>query len=291
MIGLIGIDTDGNYLPAMRLMGRLAFDKAEWHLGHVDSPFTPMGTPFSSGEEVAAEFESARQEAVELMDQASDRACHYGIGARTHFMDGPVTASMMALADDLNADLVAIGSHRTGVLASVFLGSMGRGLAIGSKHSLLIGRGAVKETGPVSAVFATDHSYYAMRALDHLIAMKPTGLKTITLLTAYDPSELGGTYFDELDKEAKSEKKTLHQKLTALSEIEVSKLRQAGYTAHYEMKPGNVHDAIKRAMDEIKPDLLILGAQGHGFIDRLLVGSVALHQVVSEPHSLMIIRP
>jgi nucleotide-binding universal stress UspA family protein len=291
MIGLVGIDNDGFYAPAMHLAGRLAFEKAEWHLGHVESPFTPMGTPFSSGEEVAVELESARQDSVELMDKASDQACRYGIGARTHFMEGPTTASMMSLSDDLNADLVAIGSHRTGVLASVFLGSMGRALAIGSKHSLLIGRGKVKESGPVSAVFATDHSYYAMRALEHMIAMKPTGLKTITLLTAYDPSELEGTYFDELTEEALAEKKTLHQKLTALSELAVSKLRRAGYTAHYEMKPGNVHDAINRAMDEIKPDLLILGAQGHGFLDRLLVGSVALHHVVAEPHSLMIIRP
>jgi nucleotide-binding universal stress UspA family protein len=164
-------------------------------------------------------------------------------------------------------------------------------MAIGSKHSLLIGRGEVKPSGPVSAVFATDHSYYALRALDHLIAMKPTGLKTITLVTAYDPKELEGPYFVELAKEAKAEHKTLHQKLTALSELAVSRLRQAGYVAHYEMKPGNVHDAINRAMVEVAPDLLILGAQGHGFLDRLFVGSVALHHVVAEPHSLMIIRP
>jgi nucleotide-binding universal stress UspA family protein len=291
MIGLIGIDKDGFYTPAMRLAGRLGFDNMEWHLAHVQSTFTPVGSPFSSSEDVAAGFELERQESIEMMDKASDQACGYGIGARTHMMEGPTASSMMSLADDLNAELVAVGSHRSGAMASVFLGSMGRALAIGSKHSVLIGRGKVKESGPVSAVFATDHSYYAMRALDHLIAMKPKGLKTITLLTAYDPGELHGSYFTELTKDAKAEDKTLHQKLTALSEASVAKLREAGYTAHYEMKPGNVHDAINRAMTEIKPDLLILGAQGHGFLDRLLVGSVALHHVVSEPHSLLIIRP
>ena len=36
--------------------------------------------------------------------------------------------------------------------------------------------------------------------------------------------------------------------------------------------------------------LMILGAQGHGFIERLLIGSTSLHQVAAEPYPVLVLR-
>jgi hypothetical protein len=36
--------------------------------------------------------------------------------------------------------------------------------------------------------------------------------------------------------------------------------------------------------------LLILGAQGYGFWERLMVGSISFHQAIAEPHPVLILR-
>jgi nucleotide-binding universal stress UspA family protein len=54
---------------------------------------------------------------------------------------------------------------------------------------------------------------------------------------------------------------------------------------------GHPNAAIHQAMGETEADLLILGAQGHGFIERLAMGSVSFYQAVSERHSVLILRP
>ncbi|RYG31629.1 universal stress protein, partial [bacterium] len=46
----------------------------------------------------------------------------------------------------------------------------------------------------------------------------------------------------------------------------------------------------RTTMSETGSDLLILGARGHGLIERLLIGSLALHVVVAEPYSVMVLR-
>jgi hypothetical protein len=44
-------------------------------------------------------------------------------------------------------------------------------------------------------------------------------------------------------------------------------------------------------MLDTKSDLLVLGAQGHGFLARLRMGSKSFHQVVSERYSVLVLRP
>lgn len=39
-----------------------------------------------------------------------------------------------------------------------------------------------------------------------------------------------------------------------------------------------------------RDELLILGAQGHGFWERLTVGSVSFHQAIAESHSVLMLR-
>jgi nucleotide-binding universal stress UspA family protein len=52
----------------------------------------------------------------------------------------------------------------------------------------------------------------------------------------------------------------------------------------------SVNDAIKQTMQEFNAQLLIVGAHGHGFFERMMLGSIALHQVVAEPHSVLVLR-
>lgn len=295
MTDLIGIDREGLYKPAMRMLGRIRFTESAWHLAHMQEPLVayaphPGLVPPEDlmNEAIAAD----RQNAYKLLERAADEACGYGMNAKIHLDMAPAAAGLMDRSEQIGADLIAIGSHGKGRLASAVLGSVGRALAIGSDRSFLIGRGDIPASGDLSVVFATDHSYYAHRALEWLIERKPEGIRNITLVTAYDPQELSNHgRFIELLLEVEEEKVTLLDKIRSLSEHALSRLRAAGFEAKYSLKPGPIDEALAHAMKEQRADLLIMGAQGHGFLERVVLGSTALHQVVSERHPLMVIRP
>jgi nucleotide-binding universal stress UspA family protein len=294
MVNLLGIDKDGFYKPALRLLGRISFSNAQWYLAHLQQPFGLFGADgiFAGNDQTADDFVTDNSESFALLEKAADEACGYGINAKVHMDMAPAAKGLMDFAGKVDADLVAVGSHKSGRVHSALLGSVGRALAIGGDKSFLIGRGIVNESGPVSAIFATDHSQYSERSLEWLVRMKPKGLRSITLVTAYNANEASnGGHFVELHNEAQKEGRPLVDKLRDGCEASVSMLRRNGFDATYSLKPGTVQKVLNHSMIEKKAELLIMGAQGHGFLERLVLGSVALHQVVVEPQSLLVIRP
>ena len=70
----------------------------------------------------------------------------------------------------------------------------------------------------------------------------------------------------------------------------VQRLREFGYDADGKVVHGRTNDMLREAMQDTEADLVIVGAQGHGFIERLFIGSVSLHQVVSEPYPVLVLR-
>jgi nucleotide-binding universal stress UspA family protein len=56
------------------------------------------------------------------------------------------------------------------------------------------------------------------------------------------------------------------------------------------VSPLPVHEAIEAQLKASRADLLILGAKGHGFIERLTVGSVALREALTLTQSVLVVR-
>ena len=71
----------------------------------------------------------------------------------------------------------------------------------------------------------------------------------------------------------------------------VDHLKEAGIEAEYRIVTGEFDSVIDEQMTKFNAELLILGAQGHGFMERLFIGSSCLQQVVATPHSVLILRP
>jgi nucleotide-binding universal stress UspA family protein len=83
----------------------------------------------------------------------------------------------------------------------------------------------------------------------------------------------------------------VREELSKKTDEVVCRLEGKGYAAHSHVLTGHPNDVIHHSVTAFAADILILGGQGHGFIERLVVGSVALHQAVAEPYSLLIVRP
>jgi len=278
---LVGIDNTGNYEAALNLLSRLAFDDLQLEVVHVNDSNILHGKRsfgFASSAEIAR---MDQDDSLILGAEMTAKALGFATTRETLFGSPP--KMMVEHANRLKADIVAIGSRRRSKFNSSLFGSVGRALTISGKESLLIAKGTVPATGPISVVLTTDHSKYSDRAIKRLIAMSPNGIGRLVLLTAFDKKLVSGM--------PKEHQQPFLQFLEKQSKKKARQLKDAGYPVEYRLWEGDLGEVVEAQMDESNAELLIMGAQGHGYSDRLLIGSSALKQVVSSRHSILLLRP
>jgi nucleotide-binding universal stress UspA family protein len=198
---------------------------------------------------------------------------------------------LLEFADSYGADLIVAGSERKGRWGSLFMGSVTRALAIYAKESFLVAKGPHEGSERVATVIATDHSEYCDRCIERLLKWAPEGIGKLTIMTAQwtdismlemalkvsnlDPSEL----HHWIAERTESKNRELAQKFEAI-----------GIPCETRVIQAEPREAIEIAMRQAGAELLVIGAQGHGLTDRITVGSVAMHEVVSSPHSVLVMR-
>ncbi len=282
MKAIVGVDVMGLYNPALNFLGRLAMPHSEVELLRIDEPST---TSPSEGFAWTAEvLEMQRKTDENVIHDAGDAVEELGMSliGKNVFIGSPAQM-LMERAEAIHADIIAIGSTRKSKYGSFFFGSVGRALAIGSRHSVLIAKGEVAKTGKITAVFATDHSQYADEAVVLFARLNPKGIEKVILVTAIDHDMIEGA--SEIEKE--KFRTYMQNKSSSL----VDHLKEAGIEAEYRIVTGEFDSVIDEQMTKFNAELLILGAQGHGFMERLFIGSSCLQQVVATPHSVLILRP
>lgn len=290
---LVGVDHGGTYVSALRMLSRLGLPDLKLGLLHVEEPvwavsmagLAPITFP------VEETVNALRVAGTRLLGEATKLANLLGMASVSEYEVGHACSLMMNLADARQYELIAVGSEQKGSYGSFFLGSVGRGLAMGSHQSFLVAKGEVPIAGKLKIVLATDHSPYADRAIQHFLKMRPTGIEHITLLTA---TEIGAgpmvSPLAEFAVDLVPAIEATEKAIRARGEKLQSQLVSAGYPTDVRVVDGFPHQVIEAEMKEYNADLLVMGAQGHGFVERLLIGSASLHQVVNEPYSVMVIR-
>jgi nucleotide-binding universal stress UspA family protein len=163
---VLGVDAGGGYGPGLDLFLRLKFpDASVIAVSAVDT--TPPIVSFVP-EAIAIQADYVAQSEVasrEELDTLSKRLQDDGIPVEAHLVYGGVVPVLVRTAEESKADLVVVHSTVRGGWETMFLGSVSRGLATGCPTSVLVSKGSVGTEGEVTAVFATDHSEYANRAL------------------------------------------------------------------------------------------------------------------------------
>lgn len=271
---IVGIDFEGHYESALRLLSRVEFSSNHVELVHADEPlvtYVPaVPVPFEIDD-------NRRIQSLDLLERANHKASAMGLHVTDRrYMIDPPTKALLDEAAAQHDDLIAIGSRQKGKYGSLFLGSVGRALAIGSRSSVLVAKGEISPTGEVTAVFATDQSEYANEALRLLLRMHPKGIGRLVLVTAIPEGDNA-----ETERQSRAD---ASQKL-------VDQVNSFDLAAEYRIVEGTPESVIAATMKDVHADLLILGAQGHGFLDRLFLGSLSLQQVVASPFSTLLLRP
>ena len=276
MKAIVGVDVDGHYLSAMNLLARLGFDQPTVELVHVDDVFAEVGvavTAVASAEERISKPEH-QDRCKCILNAAKLEACARGVDARCIYCMGNDCERLIDRADEEHADLIVIGASKKAKYGPLFLGSVGRGLTIAAHRSLLVAKKETSANGNLKVVFATDGSDYARDCLRSFIRLHPQGIKKIIVVSAIDPDH--GT------------RSSSHIRLHVNSLVIY--LCEEGFEASGRVIEGAVADVLDEQMEANDADLLIVGAQGHGELERQVVGSTSLQAVLGTPHSILMLR-
>jgi nucleotide-binding universal stress UspA family protein len=298
MKAVIGVDGEFRFESALALLGRLRFRDLHLDLVHVYRPMSALVTAEISGPEPGGFIparaleqieETNRARAEETLSKAMAEASLLDSHLHGSVMLGFPTPQLISYSEDNHADLVGVTAHRHGALECFVLGSVCRGLMIGAKQSILIAKGNTVKEGDLKVVVATDHSAYSNRCMDKFFHFAPQGLKEVTVLSVLEPqkfipfsAEAAKTMIDEEHKDwrcVQSKTEALRQRFAQICE-----------SSYARVVIDDPKTQIAETMRETGADLLIMGAQGRGFLERITVGSVSLHQVVSENYPVLVIR-
>jgi nucleotide-binding universal stress UspA family protein len=257
--------------PATSLFTRLKFADCHALLIHSVESVLPDGS-FPG-----IESTHALVTMIDEMEEAGKKALHDAAASMSdcateeRMVQGDPLRNMLDLAETSHFDLMVVGSQNRSSLEKVLLGSVTRGLLNKSVHSFLVGKAYGSAAGPVTAVFATDHSDYCDRCAELLMELKPQGISRLVVLTVFD-SDAPSVELEESTRRVAEQLRGVAPTLSKVVE-------------------GDVDDGIAQTMVDESADLLIIGGQGHGFLERLRSGSTSWDQVEKRDYSVLVLRP
>ncbi len=289
---VLAVGHDEESASILDLVGRLKFRDAAYHLTHVVERFhSPVPTGNHLSNDLIIRYQQLQdKEARERLSWAEARMKEHGISSVVSSLgQGFVADQILAYSEKINAGLICIGSRDEAPINKVLIGSVGRKLITKADQSLLVARGSFKELGPIDAVFATDHSDYAQQCLDVFLKIAPQGIRKLTILTVYPKAIISSlqammpNFNGPLDQ-------WIVERLEGENKKTIEKLAKLGYQMQSRVMHGEVDDCIDQTMENTQSQLLILGAQGHGFVERLTLGSVSFQQAAAGKHSVLVLR-
>ncbi len=294
MRAILGVSQHASAFQSFEALLRLQFSDLEIHpthvVEHVGSTLGKFLLTATESEFYTHYMQSEEVKARELLTSFEKMILERGIVSQGHLRQGHVVNELIQQAKDVDASLVCVSLRAQESLGHMVFGSVGRKMIFQCPTSLLVPKPNQAPEAIKRAVFATDHSPFAQKALDQLIRMRPQGLEHITVLTSY-PQNLASALAPFVSQLGLDVSRWVEDKLLEENTKIAKKLEQEGFHAVAEVCGEPVHDAIEKSLKSQEAGLLILGAQGHGMLEGLSLGSVSAHQVLHTNHSVLIVRP
>jgi len=176
-------------------------------------------------------------------------------------------AVIIRRANELDAGLTVLGTHRESPWRDLFLGStIERVLRQGDTPILTVKAEPEADYGRV--LVAVDFSVYSRLALDFATRLVPNG--EFIVLHAYD-LPFAGFLPDAQTRHADLLQGEIREQMEAL----LRDVPPGPRTLRPEVRLGGAVPAIEAAVNEFRPDLLVVGTHGRTGVAHALLGSVA----------------
>jgi nucleotide-binding universal stress UspA family protein len=261
---LLAVDRDGlaeSVVPAVVALA--GAPGAEVLVVHVVDPSAPDSTWPDASQVIARVVTRLAQEGIQAEGQVRD-------GSRRE-----VAAQIVAAAEDMGADLIALGSHGRGDVTGMLLGSVGHRVATLTDVPLLVARRAAagSEGRPVRRLLvAVDGARESRPAVDLAAIIAKDHGAEIRLVHAMQNVAVEGGTFLEPEADAAALFKTFGEPLRNRG-IEVSTQALDGF--------GSPAVRIAAAAVAWNADLLVIGSRRLGELSSLVQGSTS-HALLAE---------
>jgi nucleotide-binding universal stress UspA family protein len=281
---VVGVDNLPQGDLVLKLIHDLNFSQPQLKLVNIVEVWIEQGsTQFGFGAtpyNLDGYFRAVENEARSALKFLKENAERQGMNdCETQLLYGNISNQLLDFADATETDLLAVGSFGKSPLEGILIGSVGRKAVINSKHSVLIAKESYRGGSDLSVVLATDHSPYANQWLEKFIKLAPQGIKHLTVLSVL-PEVMFRTDIGPWIREG----------LTTANDRAAEKLKGLSPDIKTRVEIGMVSETIARVMQETHSELLVLGSQGHGFMERIALGSTSLEQAIKQPYSVLVVR-
>ncbi|MES1240011.1 MAG: universal stress protein [Acidobacteriota bacterium] len=194
------------------------------------------------------------------------------------------------IAQEIGADLIVVGATGSGPFAAELLGSTADRVLRKVSCPVLIVRGELpvpplRVLAPVDLSCLSGDSFRCgLRLLAQLAGSAGIRVRTIHALSLMDAlvfRQRTGTSVEEAERQAAAR----------LRQFVLENRSDVPFAVEAAVRPGEPRVEILRELEEHPADLLILGTQGRGGMDRLMLGSVASTVARKAPCSVLVISP
>jgi nucleotide-binding universal stress UspA family protein len=135
---LVGVDGSGPSLAALDVaadvVSMLGGSLSVLYVFEHVPPF-PIGPP---GDRASEGHQGVRDQALDRLEEAARNIRHRGVGVQVILRSGDPAPTLLELADDVDADLVVVGTRGRGGPADPLLGSVARTVADGARRPTLV---------------------------------------------------------------------------------------------------------------------------------------------------------
>ena len=271
--------TDGSEEAA--LAGRAAADlsnktAAELHVVHVWTDVPPPAYPGPSLRTLDNYSRLAKEEAERLLRrQAWNARMTGGRVAGQHLREGQPAEETIALAEELDADLVVVGSRRVGRVKRLITGSVSEGVVHRASCPVLVVCGGEGAWPVGRVVVADDGSGPARRAGDLAAGIANLSGAEVVVVRAYElpPVPVGGWSAQDrrdLDEALLRNRRDLKKRAEQLEEL----VRCRPKTRLIKSKAAPAINSVTEK-GEGGRTLSAIGSRGLGASKRVLLGSVS----------------
>jgi nucleotide-binding universal stress UspA family protein len=249
---------------------------AELHLVHAVQPIelTPPYPPYPIGAAslYAEQNQEIQENARKLLDAEAERLEASGVRVNQSLSTDLPARSLVDAAEELEADLIVVGTHGRRGLSRFLLGSVAQHVVQRAHCDVLVTRGKAPEGGRFNRVLVpTDFSASASAALEQAFELcKDTG--KIELFHCWQvPASVGDDWTD-MRTEFEQRVRTGSEELAAQS---MSHFADKPATLSFHLKEGDARHSIQDQLASADYDLVVMGSHGRTGLRRLFLGSVA----------------
>jgi nucleotide-binding universal stress UspA family protein len=245
-------------------------------------------------EAVAAYYDDESKKALKGALSLLKRA---GLQAGAGYAIGHPAEAIARRAEEAGVDLIAMGSHGHGALASLLFGSVTLGVLGRTRRPLLLLRGHGEAPGDSLKVgIAVDGSAYGVAAAGYVLEHRPLFGARPKFTVIHAVPEFGGAAMPDmagiaLPAYSAEEIKAMQQQAFDKAVAPVRRLfDQAGVAVDTVCLSGPAGDEIAAHAKKRKLDLLVMGSHGYGAVKAAVLGSVAQRVAAHCATPLLLIR-